>query len=61
MKDKELKTETVSIRLTPKEKEYLQELADVADMSVSKYLHRTIFQKGGIEYEDGSKPKDNNN
>ena len=45
MKEKELKTETVSIRLTPEEKEYLQELAETADMSVSKLLHKMIFEK----------------
>ena len=40
---KELKTATVSIRLTPEEKKQLQELAEKADISVSKLLHNMIF------------------
>ena len=43
---KEVKSETVSIRLTPEEKAKLQKLAEDADMSISKYLHKILFKKG---------------
>jgi hypothetical protein len=43
------KTETVGVKVTPEEKEKLKQLAEAADMTISKYLHRIIFPKGGKE------------
>ena len=40
---KKLKTETIAIRVTPEEKEKIQELAAMAEMTVSKYLYSLVF------------------
>lgn len=39
------KTETLTIKVTPEEKEKIKQLAEDADMTVSKLLHRIIFPK----------------
>lgn len=53
-----IKTETVTIKVSPEEKEMIKKLAETADMTVSKYLYRQIFggKKDGI-----TKPDDSNN
>ena len=40
-----IKTETLTIKVTPEEKEQIKQLADRADVSVSKYLYRILFPK----------------
>jgi uncharacterized protein (DUF1778 family) len=40
-----VKTETVTIKVTPEEKELIKQEAEKLDMTVSKYLHRIIFKK----------------
>lgn len=40
-----VKTETVTIKVTPEQKEQIRQKADEKDMTVSKYLHRIIFKK----------------
>ena len=35
-----IKTETVTIKVSPEEKEMIKKLAETADMTVSKYLYR---------------------
>ena len=41
------KTETLTLKVTPEEKEKIKKLADEKDMTVSKYLYRVLFPKGG--------------
>ena len=43
------KTETVTIKVTPEEKEKIKKLAEEQDITVSKLLYRMIFQKGEKE------------
>lgn len=43
--EKVVKTEVVGIRMTADEKDYLRELADAQDMSLSKYIYRILFPK----------------
>lgn len=38
------KTETISIKVYPEEKEKIKHLADLDDVSVSKYLYRLIIK-----------------
>ena len=40
-----IKTDTLTIKVTPEEKEQIKQLAETADMTVSKYLYRVIFPK----------------
>ena len=35
-----IKTETLTIKVSPEEKEMIKKLANTADMTVSKYLYR---------------------
>lgn len=37
------KTETVGIKVTEKEKELIKKLADEANTSVSRFLHKIVF------------------
>lgn len=37
------KIETISVRVSPKEKEIIKAAAAAKDMTVSKYLYRLIF------------------
>ena len=46
-----IKTETLTIKVSPEEKEKIKELAEAADQTVSKYLYRILFGKGDIENE----------
>ena len=39
------KTETLTIKVTPEEKEKIKELATQEDVSVSKYLYRLLFRR----------------
>ena len=39
------KKEVVSIRMTTEQRDYLRELADKQDMSLSKYIYRILFPK----------------
>lgn len=39
------KKEVVSIRMTTEQRDYLRELADQQDMSLSKYIYRILFPK----------------
>lgn len=45
-----VKTETLTIKVSPEEKEMIKQLAEAADMTVSKYLYGQIF--GGDKYDD---------
>jgi predicted transcriptional regulator len=38
-----VKTETLTIKVSPEEKEKIKQLAEAADMTVSKYLYRKLF------------------
>ena len=40
-----VKTETITIKVTPEEKKKIQELAEKQDVTVSKMLHRMIFKQ----------------
>lgn len=40
-----VKTETVTIKVSPEEKEEIKSLAAAADQTVSKYLYRQLFKK----------------
>ena len=42
---KSTKTESISIKVTPEEKQKIKELADKQDVTVSKYLYRILFPK----------------
>ena len=45
------KTETLTIKVTPEEKEEIKRLAEKEDVTVSKYLYRMLFPKkiwGGL-------------
>lgn len=37
------KTETLTVKVSPEEKEKIKELATQEDVSVSKYLYRILF------------------
>ena len=39
------KTETLTIKVTPEEKEEIKRLAEKEDVTVSKYLYRMLFSK----------------
>ena len=39
------KTETLTIKVTPEEKEKIKRLAEKEDVTVSKYLYRMLFPK----------------
>lgn len=41
-----IKTETLTIKVSPEEKEKIKELAEKQDITVSKLLYRMIFPKG---------------
>ena len=41
------KTETLTIKVSPEEKEKIKQLAQKYDMTVSKLLHRLIFKTKG--------------
>lgn len=43
------KTETITIKVTPEEKELIKDLADKANTTVSRYLYKMVFDivKGG--------------
>ena len=43
--DKSTKTASISIKVTPEEKEKIRELAEKQDVTISKYLYRLIFPK----------------
>ena len=38
------KTESIAIKVTPEEKEFIKKLAAEKDVTVSKLLHRMIFK-----------------
>ncbi len=40
-----MKTETLTIKVSPEEKEKIKALAADADQTVSKYLYRLIFKE----------------
>ena len=40
-----MRTETLTIKVTPEEKELIKKLAAEQDYTVSKYLQRLIFKK----------------
>lgn len=40
-----MKTETITIKVSPQEKEKIQRLAKEDDVTVSKYLYRLVFKK----------------
>lgn len=40
-----IKTETIAIKVSPEEKERIKQLAQEADMTVSKYLYKLIFKE----------------
>ena len=40
-----IKTETLTIKVSPEEKEQIKALAAKEDITVSKYLHKIIFEK----------------
>lgn len=42
---KSTKTESISFKVTPEEKQKIKELADKQDVTVSKYLYRILFPK----------------
>lgn len=42
---KSTKTASISIKVTPEEKEKIRELAEKQDVTISKYLYRLIFPK----------------
>ena len=42
-----LKTETLTIKVTPEEKKKIKEMAEEQDVTVSKLLYRLLF-KGGL-------------
>lgn len=46
-----IKTETLTIKVSPEEKEKIKVLAASADQTVSKYLYRLVFGKGDTENE----------
>jgi hypothetical protein len=46
------KTETLSIKVAPEEKEQIKHEAAAADMTVSKYLHRLIFTEKELQEND---------
>ena len=39
------KTETIGIKVTPEEKEYIKKQAEALDITVSKYLYNKIFKE----------------
>lgn len=39
-----MKSETLTLKVTPEEKELVKKLAEEQDFTVSKYLHRLIFK-----------------
>lgn len=41
-----VKTETIAIKVSPEEKDYIKQLAAKEDVTVSKLLYRKIFGKG---------------
>lgn len=45
LEEKLRKKEVVSIRMTTEQRDYLRELADAQDMSLSKYIYRILFPK----------------
>lgn len=40
-----VKTETLTIKVSPEEKEKIKKLAEAADMTVSKYLYKKLLQE----------------
>ena len=40
-----VKTETLSIKVSPEEKQMIKDLAEKEDITISKYLYRMIFKK----------------
>ena len=48
-----VKTETIAIRVSIEEKEYIKELAEKEDITVSKLLYKMLFKKESAE--DASK------
>lgn len=42
---KSTKTESISFKVTPEEKQKIKELAEKQDVTISKYLYRLIFPK----------------
>lgn len=42
---KQTKTASISIKVTPEEKQKIKELAEKQDVTISKYLYRLIFPK----------------
>ena len=43
--DKKIKAETLTIRVTPDEKQMIKEIAAEQDITVSKLLYNLIFKK----------------
>ena len=44
-----IKTETIAIKVSPEEKKQIQELAAKEDITVSKLLHKKIFNKESVK------------
>lgn len=49
IKTKTIKSETLTIRVTPEEKEQIRELAEMLDVTVSKLLYNLLFKDKVIE------------
>ena len=47
-KTKSTKTETLTIKVTPEEKQMIKEIAETADITVSKLLYNYLFKEQKI-------------
>lgn len=47
-----IKTETLTIKVSPEEKEQIKALAAEADITVSKYLYRMLFPAVAVNKEE---------
>lgn len=50
-----IKSETLTIRVTPEEKELIKKLAEKDDVAVSKYLYRLLIK--GVNTNVSTKPE----
>lgn len=57
-----MKTETVTIRVTPKDKEIIKRLAAIKDQTVSKWLYNELIKdlKEKCDYENSTELENNN-
>lgn len=44
-----IKTETLTIKVSPEEKERIRKLAETADQTISKYLYNLVFKDRLLE------------